>query len=141
MTTATATMTSTTNFTMNPTMNSTMSSTDVMSVPGRLPRSTRRSAQVYRRRRVAFAGSALGVVALASMVATGLLAGPGGVPASASGTWPAAEVSVVVARSGDTLWSIAHEHRGAVSHARYVDALVRLNGGAAIQAGQAVVLP
>jgi hypothetical protein len=80
----------------------------------------------------------------------GVLAGFGGEPASASGASPALSSSgsssgsfatVHVARPGDTLWSIASTYRGEVDHGRYVDALVRLNGGTAIQAGQAVHLP
>ena len=46
-----------------------------------------------------------------------------------------------VAQSGDSVWSIAGRFRGAVSHERYVDALIRLNGGSTIYAGQAVLLP
>lgn len=84
------------------------------------------------------------MVAVATMllsVATGTLAVPGGVPASASGGSPAIESASLVARPGDTLWSIAAAHRGEVPHARYVDLLVRVNGGASIAAGQVVVLP
>ena len=54
---------------------------------------------------------------------------------------PARQRVTVTARPGDTLWSIADEHRGDVAITRYVDALVDLNGGASIQAGQAIVLP
>jgi len=46
-----------------------------------------------------------------------------------------------VARDGDSLWSIAAEHRGEVSREAYIDALVELNGGTAVQIGQAVLLP
>lgn len=103
--------------------------------------SQRLPAHVYRRRRVTVGSLVVGVVAAVSMVATGTLAGPGGVPASASGAAPAVERATVVARPGDTLWSIAREHRGAVAHAAYVDLLVRVNGGASIVAGQVVQLP
>lgn len=48
---------------------------------------------------------------------------------------------VHVARSGDTLWSIADAHRGDVGRERFVDALVALNGGTSIHIGQAVHLP
>jgi Tfp pilus assembly protein FimV len=46
-----------------------------------------------------------------------------------------------VARPGDNLWSIAEAHRGDVGVRRYVDALIDLNGGPSIQAGQRVLLP
>lgn len=59
--------------------------------------------------------------------------------ASSSVTPPA--VRFHVARPGDTLWSIADEHRGAVDQVAYVDALVRINGGAGIVAGQSIRLP
>lgn len=48
---------------------------------------------------------------------------------------------VHVARDGDSLWSIADEHRGGVDRDRYVDALVTLNGGTAVALGQAIRLP
>ena len=41
----------------------------------------------------------------------------------------------------DTLWSIASTYRGTVEQGRYVDALIRLNGGTSIEVGQAVRLP
>ena len=47
----------------------------------------------------------------------------------------------ITALPGDTLWSIAQTYRGDVPVSRYVDKLVSLNGGASIQAGQAVVIP
>lgn len=46
-----------------------------------------------------------------------------------------------VARSGDTLWSIADEYRGDVGRNRYIDALVDLNGSTSIHIGQPVQLP
>lgn len=94
---------------------------------------------VYLRRRLVAA--ALVVVTVATVVASAVpLAGSGGVPASAAGAAPAT-TSVHVARSGDTMWSIAHAHRGPVSHERYLDSLIRLNGGTRIEVGQAVHLP
>ena len=110
------------------------------------PRAPRRSAAprrvseaTYRRRR-AIVGTALAVfVAVGAVAAHDVLAGSGGVPASAAASQPAR--STVIARPGDSLWSIAREHHGAVSIVRYVDKLVSLNGGATIQAGQPVVLP
>lgn len=74
-----------------------------------------------------------------------------GQPVSAAETAPqrepagsgsdAATPAVHVARAGDTLWSIADLHRGDGERDRFVDALVELNGGTAIQVGQAVRLP
>lgn len=97
------------------------------------------------------AGVMVVVVVLTAFVAVSTLsASLGGDPAVAAGTPPAvggqlldrgATPSMHVAVAGDTLWSIADTYRGEVGHARFVDALVRLNGGASIQVGQAVVLP
>lgn len=83
------------------------------------------------------------VAVLASLVPLGsTLASFGGEPASAAEARPANRQPVVhVAVGGDTLWSIAREHRGGVDHDRYVDALIRLNGGSSIQIGQAIRLP
>ena len=95
----------------------------------------------YRRRR-AIVGTALAVVVACGAVIThDVLAGSGGVPASAAESQPALVRSSVTAQPGDTLWSIARTHRGDVPISRFVDKLVTLNGGASIQAGQQVVLP
>ncbi len=103
--------------------------------------SARPSAATYRRRRVVV-GTALAVfVAVGVVTAHDVLAGSGGVPASAAVSLPAQARQRVVAQRGDTLWSIASAHRGDISITRYVDALVDLNGGPTIQAGQEVVLP
>jgi Tfp pilus assembly protein FimV len=108
-------------------------------VPPRSMSPRRVSEATYRRRR-AIVGTALAVfVAVGAVTAHDVLAGSGGVPASAAESQPAR--STVVARPGDTLWSIADDHRGEISITRYVDKLVALNGGATIQVGQAVVLP
>lgn len=115
--------------------------------PASAPRSAtsgaadRVSAATYRRRR-AVVGIVLAVlVAAGAVLAHEVLVGSGGVPASAAESRPAPARSTVTARPGDTLWAIADRHRGEVPITRYVDALVDLNGGASIQAGQAVVLP
>ena len=103
--------------------------------------SARPSAATYRRRRVVV-GTALAVfVAVGAVAAHDVLAGSGGVPASAAVSLPAQARQRVVAQRGDTLWSIAAAHHGEISITRYVDALVDLNGGPTIQAGQEVVLP
>lgn len=81
-------------------------------------------------------------VLLLAAVMTGLLAGFGGDPASASGAQPAqTEPRYHVAGPGDSLWVIASEHRGDVGMNGYLDALIDLNGGTSIIVGQAVRLP
>ena len=84
-----------------------------------------------------------GVVGGGALVADSVLTGPGGVPASAAGagTAPARSGMVVRAEAGDSLWSIAATHRGSAPITRYVDALIDLNGGTVIRAGQLVRLP
>ncbi len=95
----------------------------------------------YRRRR-AVVGAILAVlIAVTVVLAHDVLAGSGGVPASAAASQPALVRQTVTAQPGDTLWSIGRAHHGSVSITRYVDKLVDLNGGASIQAGQAVLLP
>ena len=89
----------------------------------------------------------VGVCALAAAaVAVGEIVGAvsdlGGRPAAASEISGADSTPAThVAAPGDTLWSIADSYRGDVGHARYVDALVTLNGGTDVQAGKAVRLP
>jgi len=80
-------------------------------------------------------GSMLGLI--------GLSAGLAGSPASAAsaGSAEVAASSVHVAQPGDTLWSIANTYRGDVARDRFIEVLIRKNGGVEIQAGQAVWLP
>jgi len=99
------------------------------------------SARTYRRRRALVGGFAALVVAVGVVATYDALVGPGGTPAAAATGQPARSTATVVARPGDTLWAIAAEHRGDVAIGRYVDALVALNGGASIEAGQQIVLP
>ncbi len=84
-------------------------------------------------------------VTLLVMFVLGLLAAPGGDPASASGGEPAhlaaPAAQVHVAAPGDSLWTIARANHGDVGFDRYLDTLIRLNGGTVIHAGQAVQLP
>lgn len=95
----------------------------------------------YRRRR-SIVGITLAALAAFSIVLThDVLAGSGGVPASAAASLPAHARGVVIAQPGDTLWSIAEVHRGPVAVSRFVDKLVDLNGGPSIRSGQRVVLP
>ena len=94
------------------------------------------------RRAVVLAVVAL-IVLVTIMALSAVPASLGGGSAAAAEAAPrdSSAPTVHVARSGDTLWAIASQYRGEVDHDRYVDALVRLNGGAAIQIGQAVRLP
>ncbi len=103
--------------------------------------SVRPARHVIRRRRMVAAAAACSVVCLATLGVHGVVTGPGGGPASAAGTATTRQPNSVVAHAGDSLWSIAERHRGDVGVRRYVDALIGLNGGTAIQAGQAVRLP
>ena len=103
--------------------------------------SSRPTAATYRRRRAVVGTMLAALVAVGLVTAHDVLAGSGGVPASAAVSLPAQARAHVVAEAGDTLWSIASAHHGDASITRYVDALVDLNGGATIQAGQEVVLP
>jgi hypothetical protein len=99
------------------------------------------AASTYRRRR-AVVGTVLAVFVACGLVLThDVLAGSGGVPASAAASQPAHVRGTVTAQPGDTLWSLAATRHGDVPITRYVDKLVDLNGGASIRAGQAVILP
>jgi hypothetical protein len=94
----------------------------------------------YRRRR-AVAGLLVAGVVGGGVLAGHVLTGPGGVPASAAGTGTLQAAGAVRARAGDSLWSIAEDFHGAVPIARYVEAMISLNGGTRIDAGQIVRLP
>lgn len=98
----------------------------------------------YALRRLVVGAAAVLVVGLGLVGVVGMAAGLEGAPASAAaaddlgvGVAPTTHV----ARSGDTMWSIANTYRGDVDRDRYIDALIRLNDGVGIQAGQAVLLP
>ncbi len=84
---------------------------------------------------------AVALLAIAAFAAVGPLLSGDGRPASASDVAAAAVVRIHVAQPGDTLWSIAERYRGDVGHARFVDALIDVNGGTAVQVGQAIRLP
>ena len=69
-------------------------------------------------------GTVLAVlVAVGAVTTHDVLAGSGGVPASAAVSLPAQVRTRVVAQPGDTLWSIASAHHGQISITRYVDVL------------------
>ena len=99
------------------------------------------SPRTYARRRALVGGVSAVIVALGLVAGFELLAGSSGAPASAAVSRPGATSESVVARAGDTLWSIAEAHRGDIGVRRYLDALIDLNRGPSIQAGQRVLLP
>ena len=103
-------------------------------------RSRSEMARVFRRRRLVL-GLISGCLLIGAVVTGTAIAGPGGVPASASGAGEYVEPMTIVVRPGDTLWSIAHQFRGEIPHSRYVEYLVRLNGGPSIQVGQQFRIP
>ena len=94
------------------------------------------------RRRRALVGVVLAAfIGCAFVVVHDVLAGSSGLPASAASSRSAPHAGVVTALPGDSLWAIAEQYRGDVPVDRYVDQLVRLNGGPSIVAGQTVLLP
>ena len=107
--------------------------------PRRTPADT--AAPAYGRRRVVAIALLVGLLAVGGSAAHDVLAGSGGVPASAAGATPAPERDAVVARVGDTLWSIAERFHGEIAFGPYLEALINLNGGPSIQAGQSITLP
>ena len=83
----------------------------------------------------------LAVVAITASASVGALLDVDGRPAAASDAVATPIVRIHVAQPGDTLWSIAEQYRGDVGQGRFVDALIAVNGGTSIQAGQAIRLP
>jgi len=107
--------------------------------PRRAPAAT--ATPAYGRRRAVAAGFLVGLLAICGVVARDVLAGSGGVPASAAGATPAPVRVLVVARAGDTLWSIAERFHGEITFDRYLEALININEGPSIQVGQSITLP
>lgn len=96
----------------------------------------------FRRRRRAASVALVAALSALGLGAQAVLTDSDSVPASAVGVGTATAHRLVTAQPGDSLWSIAEEHHGAVPLRDYVAALVELNGGvSAIDAGQAVALP
>ena len=92
----------------------------------------------YRRRRLVVLAF---VTALAVSVGVSVydgLAYRGGDPASTSA---AGQSHTYVVQPGDTMWAIAERLHGGGDVVGYVDALIALNGGSVIQAGQELRLP
>ena len=96
---------------------------------------------VIQRRRAVAATLVAAVLSLLGLGAHGVLTDSGGGPASAAGVGQVVAAVHVVAQPGDSLWSIAERHHGDVGFRAYLDALIDLNGGTAIQVGQAIRLP
>ncbi len=102
------------------------------------PVGRRLAPRVYRRRRAA----ALMLAVLSVVGLGGLLADPlGAAPVDASGPVAASTPRTVIAQPGDTIWALAHRHRGEIDHGRFVEMLIAANGGPSLQAGQRVVIP
>lgn len=94
---------------------------------------------IYLRRRVVAAAVFTVTMALLWVGAGKVLASRGGDPASVPTARPGATHTV---EPGDTLWSIAADHRGTIDQATYVDLLIDLNGGSSVvRVGQGVRLP
>jgi hypothetical protein len=105
--------------------------------PGALCQPRRQPAAVYTRRRLAVLGLVAlvlaGALLLAELTARFTAAGE---PAPLR---PVAEVAVVV-QPGDTVWSIATDLARGGDPRPIVDAIADANGGAALEAGQRLVL-
>lgn len=96
---------------------------------------------VYRRRRRIVGVAVAIAVSVFALGAQATFTGSGSGPASAAGAGAVRPERTVRVRSGDSLWTIAEDHRGAVEINRYIDKLVDLNGGTTIHVGQFVRLP
>ncbi|MFM2182864.1 MAG: hypothetical protein RJB61_1158 [Actinomycetota bacterium] len=94
---------------------------------------------IHMRRRVVAALAFTGTMLLLWLGAGTVLANRGDDPASVSPVRPGA---THIAQPGESLWTIAEQHRGTTDIVVYVEELIDLNGGeAGIQVGQAVRLP
>ena len=96
----------------------------------------------YAARRLVVGLVAVAAVLVLAVASVGALAGFGSSSAVAAGAATSGPApAAMVADSDDTLWSIATEHRGDVAHDRYLEALIRKNGGTDVRVGQVVWLP
>lgn len=105
---------------------------------GRSPRALAQQQRYQRRRAVAVVVAlVLGLLVLrgAAVVVSGLAAGTAG-PGST-----AVAATTHRASAGDTLWEIAGRYAPQVDRRVAMDDLLAINGGAAIQVGQEVLLP
>lgn len=99
----------------------------------------RRPHHVYLRRRLVVASALCSLLVAAGVGAGNVLANRGGDPASASTVRHNSATYLV--QPGDTMWSIAEAHRGSVDLVDFVDSLIALNGGTALQIGELIALP
>lgn len=95
------------------------------------------TAATYRRRRVGAVAFVVALVVSVGSLAEQGLADRGAGPAAGS----AVGRTTYVVQPGDTLWSIAERLYPSADVAQVVDALVTVNGGASIQAGQTLTMP
>jgi nucleoid-associated protein YgaU len=105
---------------------------------GRSPQALAQHQRYQRRRAVAVVVAlVLGLLVLrgAAVVVTGLAAGTAGPGSTAVAT------TTHRASAGDTLWEIAGRYAPQVDRRVAMDDLLAINGGAAIQVGQEVLLP
>jgi len=103
------------------------------------PRGRRASPMTYRRRRIAAAVLALGVVVVTGQAGVAL----GGSPLAAPERTPTALPSsrLVVVEPGDTLWSIAVRVAPAEDPRPFVDAVSEARDGAALVPGETIRWP
>ena len=111
-----------------------------------VPASVLPSRSTFVRRRVGAVVFVVALVLSVGSVAQRGLADRGGEPASVAAVGRATDglagyAPTYVVRPGDTMWGIAERLYPGADIARIVDALVSLNGGAAIEAGQTLNLP
>jgi nucleoid-associated protein YgaU len=102
-----------------------------------VPRSVLPSRSTFVRRRVGAVVFLVALVLSVGSVAQRGLADRGDQPASVT----AVGRTTYVVQPGDTLWRIAERFYGGADLGQVVDAMVTLNGGATIQAGQTLDLP
>jgi len=126
--------------TSHATLAATVSATS-FDVDGEVRGMVRPSVPNYALRRLLVGTAAVVALAFGLVGAAGISAGISGSTASAASASNAPAPSVHVAQPGDTMWSIANTYRGDVDRDRYINALIRANGGPGVQAGAAVLLP
>jgi hypothetical protein len=112
---------------------------------GAIPRGPLGGARVtpatYRRRRLSVGLLALGVVVVAARAGVALGGSPLAAPERRPASSAAGSAATVVARPGDTLWSIATRLAPGDDPRALVDDLVAARGTAELQPGEHVRLP
>jgi Tfp pilus assembly protein FimV len=98
------------------------------------------TAATFRRRRLTALLATVVIAIAITIVAVRAAAAFGALPASRPERRPDPPATVV-ARPGDTLWSIARHLQPEGDVRPLVDALVRANGGATLDVGDRVVVP